>query len=101
MKLSVIIFFVSLLFLNGCNDNCSDLTTKELVNCRGSGPRPDSLTLAQNIIGSWKWIEHTGGYGEELPKCADKKVIVTFRPDGTFEENEEGEVISMGTWKVF
>lgn len=100
MKLSFVICIIALLSLNACDDNCSDLTTNELTDCRGNGTLPDSLTLAQNIVGNWRWIEHTGGYGEELPNCADKKVTVTFRSDGTFDETEEDAVITSGTWNV-
>lgn len=101
MKLVTSLIIVT--FLTGmfsCSNDCNSLRNNEIVACRGDNLFPDSSVIANQILGKWEWIKHTGGYGRNTALCADKKVEVTFDSNGSFEEVENGVSISQGNWTI-
>ena len=102
MKILLVVLVISCVACSSNNDGtCSDLNQKDLINCRNNDVFPDSLLIADQLPGQWRWVEHSGAYERigEL-SCPDKNVIAAFTNDGQYDVVEDGIRIDQGSWQI-
>lgn len=73
-----------------------------LAGCHGNGaPKDPTSDATPNIVGTWSWVESTGGIAgvTKTPESSGETWTIEFRKDGTFREvhNKEGRT---GTYEI-
>jgi len=60
---------------------------------------PDTTTISTKLIGSWTWYKQSCFWTGNTIR-ANKKIIVTFQSNRTFSVNENGTILTQGTWML-
>jgi hypothetical protein len=71
---------------------------EDLWNCNNAQNK-DSITLASNLTGKWKWIANYSYWSGRTSK-ADKDVQVVFTTLGTYTVTENSIIICQGNWSL-